>query len=243
MVVAIPSHPIAGWPHAHATPATHKLPDSGRVARLQAPVVRRAVCPTSSRYLRSPKGEIAVTTPMVAGVIREYGDRVSALGQRYSWSCAQWLAIALSDGRRAGAASGCGAPALGGSPDPCVALCCVGGDCYASRFQLVHRLGIAAGSSLQPTLALAARRLLKAFAGGETVLTELSPPTGLAVCSLPGDDGDGGYSMSISRARSYSASAIQNPASRSASSSVSRSRSSWADARRRIPTTPVTGTS
>ena len=151
MVVAIPSHPIAGWPHAHATSATHKLPDSGRMARLQAPVVRRAVGPMASRYLRSPKGEIAVTTPMVAGVIREYGDRVSALGQRYSWSYARWLAIALSDGRRAGAASGCGAPALGGSPALCVALCCVGGDGRASRFQLVHRLGIAAGTSLQPT--------------------------------------------------------------------------------------------
>ena len=151
MVVVIPSHPIAGWPHAHAAPATHKLPDSGRMARLQAPVVLRAVCPTASRYLRSPKGEIAVTTPMVAGVIREYGDRVSALGQRYSWSCAQWLAIALSDGRHAVGASACGVPALGGSPDLCVALYCVGGDCYASRFQLVHRLGVAAGSSLQPT--------------------------------------------------------------------------------------------
>jgi len=124
MVVAIPSHPIAGWPHAHATPATHKLPESGRMARLQAPVVLRAVCPTASRYLRSSKSEIAVTTPMVAGVIREYGDRVSALGQRYSWSCAQWLAIALSDGRHAVGASGCGAPALGGSRT-CVWRCAV----------------------------------------------------------------------------------------------------------------------
>jgi hypothetical protein len=182
VVVVISSHPIAGWPHAHAAPATHKLPDSGRMARLQAPVVLRAVGPIPSRYLRSPKGEIAVTTPMVAGVIREYGDRLSALGQRYSWLCAQWLAIALSDGRRAGGASGCGAPALGGSRI-CVWRCAVW-EATAARlaFSWFTDWGLRRGAPCNRP-PLAARRSLKPLRWGSAASpTESSPSTALAAC-------------------------------------------------------------